>query len=219
MFDNEPAGIYKKMDIESKQAYRTRVEYIAKELKISEIHVANKCLECANEHINDTKKGHIGFYLWGEGQDLLESRLKSYIPKKYRLKKEIRNEPYSLYLSTIVVVALLITVLFYGITKLFLPANIVYYIGLLVVFVVAFDYAVCFVNYWFNRIFKPRIIPRIDLSKGVEDNVMVIVPTLLSSEKRVQDMLDGLEKYYVATNDKNVYFALVGDAKESLSET
>lgn len=219
IFDNEPAGIYKKMDMESKHAYRARVEYIATALKISEVHVAKKCLECANEFRSDNKKGHIGFYLWGKGQDLLERRLKSNIPKKYKLNQEIRNEPYSLYVSAIVVVATLITIAFYGLTNLFLTTNFVYYIGIIIVFIVAFDYAVCFVNYCFNRIFKPRIIPRIDYKSGIEDNVIVIVPTLLSSEKRVKDMLNCIEKYYVATNDKKVYFALVGDAKEALSET
>ena len=45
---------------------------------------------------------------------------------------------------------------------------------------------------------------------------MVIVPTLLSSEKRVVEIIDNIEKYYVATNDSNVYFALIGDAKIKL---
>ena len=69
----------------------------------------------------------------------------------------------------------------------------------------------------FSRIFKPRVIPRLDFSEGIPESsaTMVIVPTLLSNKKRVSDMLSNLEKYFVAVSSENVFFTLVGDAKES----
>ena len=43
---------------------------------------------------------------------------------------------------------------------------------------------------------------------------MIIIPTLLSNEKRVKEILSNLEKYYIGIKDKNVFFTLLGDIKE-----
>lgn len=220
IFNNEKSHIYHKMDLESKNAYRSKVEKIAKVFKISELHVAKKCVICADENSDDEKLGHVGFYLFDEGEDVLIESLELEIPRKYKIKRFFRKNPFPIYFLTMllfsVVSTFLLYLLFYyttGITPLF-------YIGLIPAFFVSFDGGVCFSNYLFSRIYKPRIIPRLDFSEGVPEvsATMVIVPTLLSSKKRVEEMLSNLEKYFVAVSSENVFFTLVGDAKESDEE-
>lgn len=220
IFNNEKSGIYEKMDLESKNAYRSRVENIAKTFEISELHVAKKCVACADENYDDEKWGHIGAYLFGDGEDELISRLDVKLSTLYKLKRHYKKKPFSLYFSTMMLFAAisvtLLGALFYYIGSF----NFITYFGLILSFIVAFDGGNCFANYVFSRIFKPRIIPRLDFSKEVPENsaTMVIVPTLLSNEKRVRDMLSNLEKYHVAISDKNVFFTLLGDVKESDNE-
>lgn len=217
IFDGEKSGIYKKMDLESKNAYRSKVQNIAKEFEISELHVAKKCVLCADENYDDNKLGHIGFYLFGEGEEELISRLDVKLSLTYRLKYYYRNNPFSIYFLTMLLFAVVSTVLL-GILFYYLGSFIKWTVlGLLIAFIVAFDGGNCFANYVFSRIFKPRFIPRLDFFEGVPEyaTTMIIVPTLLSNEKRVKEMLQNLEKYYVAIKDKNVFFTLLGDVKES----
>ena len=220
IFNTEKSGIYPKMDLESKNAYRSKVEKIAKTFKISELHVAKKCVTCADKNCDGEKAGHIGYYLLDEGREVLIENLDVKVPVLYKLKNFFIRNPFPIYLSTMILFALISTVLLYllfyfttGITRLS-------YIGLVVGFIIAFDGGVCFANYLFSRIFKPRVIPRLDYMEGIPENsaTMVIVPTLLSSKKRVSDMLSNLEKYFVAVSSENVFFTLVGDAKESETE-
>lgn len=208
--------IYEQMDLESKNSYRSRIEDIASRLKISEVHIAKKCLECANSGVTEKEK-HVGYYLIDRGQKVLNKSLGITPSYFFKLGQEISMEPFKTYLLIIFLTTFLSTIIFYEVTRLFFITNIYYWIGLFVAFVVLFDAAVCFTNYRFNRILRPKVIPKLDFKEGItdENKTMVIVPTLLSNEKRVVDMINNIEKYYVATNDSNVYFALVGDAKES----
>ena len=220
IFENEKSGIYKKMDLESKNAYRSRVESIAKDLKISELHVAKKCVACADENYNDEKWGHVGCYLFGEGEDTFLSKLNVKLPRWYKLKRHYKNKPFSIYFLTMFLFALISTALFGVLLYYNNWLSAVGWIGLIIAFIIAFDGGNCFTNYMFSRIFKPRIIPRLDFSGGVPESsaTMIIVPTLLSNEKRVREMLSNLEKYYIAIQDKNVLFTLLGDIKESETE-
>ena len=78
------------MDLESKNNYRSRVEYIATRLKISEIHIAKKCVECATKGNTDKEK-HIGYYLISDGkEELLKELAQAKIITEQ--KKEILQE-------------------------------------------------------------------------------------------------------------------------------
>ena len=54
------------MDYKTKSYYRNRIKEISKKTKISEIYIANKALQLAQNAINaekNIKKTHIGYYL------------------------------------------------------------------------------------------------------------------------------------------------------------
>ena len=63
----DPAGVYIKMDEESKALYRREIEKIVKKYKLSEIYIAEKILELANlysqEDNKDDRRLHVGYYL------------------------------------------------------------------------------------------------------------------------------------------------------------
>lgn len=75
----DPAKVYDKMDYKTKINYRNKIKEISKKTKISEIYIAKKCLELANNNykkdttkINEKKKSHVGYYLIDNGkQELL----------------------------------------------------------------------------------------------------------------------------------------------------
>jgi len=66
----DPEGIYPQMDFASRDSYRHEVEKLSKRLKVSEIKVARKLIECAEEG-----RKHIGYYLFREDKEKLFTKI------------------------------------------------------------------------------------------------------------------------------------------------
>ena len=47
---------------------------------------------------------------------------------------------------------------------------------------------------------------------------MVVIPTIINSKKKVQELMHKLEVYYLANKSENLYFALLGDCTSSKNE-
>ena len=75
-------------------------------------------------------------------------------------------------------------------------------------------------NYFLIKLTKPKLIPKLDFSKGLpeEFSTFVVIPTIISSEEKVKEFLKKLEVYYLANKSKNIYFALLGDCTSSKNE-
>jgi len=76
------------------------------------------------------------------------------------------------------------------------------------------------VNYILSKIVKPKLIPKLDFSKGVpeDESTFVIIPTLIKSKEKVKELIRKLEVYYLANKSNNMYFALLGDCSESKNQ-
>jgi len=73
------------------------------------------------------------------------------------------------------------------------------------------------INYILSKCVKPKIIPKLDFSKGLpkEYSTFVVIPTIINSEDKVKELLKKLEVYYLANKSENLYFALLGDCTSS----
>ena len=67
----------------------------------------------------------------------------------------------------------------------------------------------------------PRALPRLDFSEGIpaDHRTMVVVPTLLSREEDVADLLEALEIRYLGNRDPNLFFALLTDFRDAPERT
>src|SRR4030095_14948133 len=67
----------------------------------------------------------------------------------------------------------------------------------------------------------PRLLPRMDYSKGIptECRSLVVIPTLLSSEAYIEELVEGLEIRYLANKEKNLHFGLLTDFMDARSVT
>ena len=65
-------------------------------------------------------------------------------------------------------------------------------------------------NYILGKLKKPIKIPKISYENGIskEQATFVVIPTILKSKEKVQEMLEKLEVYYLANKSDNLYFAL-----------
>ena len=213
ILNEDPANVYEKMDYKTKIYYRNILQEISKKTKISEIYIAKKCLELAQER--QGKRAHIGYYLIDEGkQELLESLLGR------KIKFSTNEQKITRYITIKVIISLILASLLgvYMYTQianvlLSIITAILLYLPIEIIFMQVLQYIL-------GKAIKPKLIPKIDLQNGVskEDATFVVIPTIITKEEKLKEMMKKLEVYYIANKSDNIYFALLGDVSASSKE-
>ena len=206
----DPVGVYEKMDYTTKEYYRNKIMEISKKIKLSEIYIAQKTLELAERNYNENeknKKAHIGYYLIDKGIDELYEELQ--IPRKNKVEKVKLYTAGPIILSIIISIILAMSI---KSTNIFLII-----IEFLLIFIPVTEIVIKIVQTILNKVIKPKLIPKLDFSKGIPEEyaTMVVIPTILNSGKKVKELLEKLEVFYLANKSENIYFTLLGDCTTS----
>ena len=209
LLKQDPANVYAKMDHSTKDYYRNKIKEIATKSKISEIYIAKKILELANNAGTD-KKTHIGYYLIDEGINDLYKII------NYKSKKTKTSiEKTKVYILAICFFSAIISGLFTMILK---KNNVVLNVVSFLLFLIpSSEIVIQTIQFVLSKIVKPKLIPKIDFSNGIdkENTTIVVIPTILKTRKKVQELMRKLEVFYIANKSENLYFALLGDCSES----
>jgi len=227
----DPDGTYNLMDLSSKNYYRKKIEELALEFDVSEKHIANKVVELARramenrEDLNEIsfrKKIHVGYYIIDEGVKQLREEIGPDKTFNKAFSEFVRKRPLTLYIGSVSVITVLISLLIarYVFNSAHKFNGVLALLSILVVLIPVSDVSVNFINWILNHLFKPSFFPRIELRGGIpeEYSTMVVIPALLPDEKRAKELIDNLEVYYLSNREKNLYFALAGDYKDSDSK-
>ncbi|MDA3845274.1 MAG: glycosyl transferase, partial [Vallitaleaceae bacterium] len=230
----DPDGIYSRMDTHSKGYYMMRIEKLAKVYKVSERHIAQAAIDMAkeaaklnaslplieNKHL---RRSHVGYYLMGEGVRILEKKQTNHEKMHQKASQLLRRHQGHIYMGTIVAV----TAVLVGIAIVYMLGQTnskewlyIILVGLLT-FIPASEVGISLANWLVGKIKQPAFFPRLELKEGIPDSLrtMVVVPTLLSDENRVAELLQNIENHYLANKESNLYFALIGGFKDSRTES
>ena len=222
LLKQDPSGVYSQMDEESKNYYRNLIQRKSKKNKISEIYISEKILELCKNYENATdpkekKMSHVGYYLFKpEGIKKLDEKLEIKQTKKMSLKNKIKTYVILNALIPVVLDLILFISMYYLLNK-----NI-----FLSFFIFIFSYIplteiyLKIENYIMSKIKPPVVIPKLSYKNEIpkEDSTFVVIPTILKSKDKVQEMFNKLEVYYLANKSENLYFALLGDCTEEKSQ-
>ncbi len=221
----DPAGAYAGMDVESRNVYRERVSRIAQRSDRTELEVAEQALALARQaherKYRDPRIGlresHIGFYLIGEGTELLCQRVGFHPSFGERLRTWLRRHPDEFLLFGIAALTLAIIT---GTLFLLTPATtspLLVLLSMLILLLPSSQAAVELMNYVITNLLPVAALPKLDFSEGVSDDcaTLVAIPTLLLSEKQVQTLVEDLEVRFLGNHDPNIHFALVSDLPDS----
>ena len=207
---NDPAKVYEKMDYETKNYYRNSIEKISKKMKISELFVAQKCIElCKNK---ESKMAHVGYYLIDEGRESLINEL---LNKKISNIKKHKNRDKSI--VSLSFINLFFSVIISGLLGYRLNIKIdnlsVSFIAYFLLIIIIKSLFGKINQYISGKIIKPKLIPKLDLSNGIPEEycTMVVIPTIIDSREKVRETFRKLEVYYHANKSNNIYFTLLGD--------
>ncbi len=201
----DPSEIYEKMDDKTKEYYRTRIKEIAKKTKISEIYITRKALELAKKSNKESKQAHIGYYLIDKGINQLYDIL------QYTMSRPISpKDKTKVYLFVVMLTTILLSL---GISSC-IKLN---WISFLLFFIPSSEIVIQSLQYGLSKIVKPKPIPKLDYSQGIDQQhkTMVVIPTVLKSKEKVQELMRKLEVFYLANQSENIYFTLLGDCSES----
>ncbi|NTW59433.1 MAG: cyclic beta 1-2 glucan synthetase, partial [Nitrospirae bacterium] len=222
----DPRGTYGKMDFFTRDRYRHVVERIAKSGGLSEPEVAATALGLARavaEDVNcekDDRTAHVGYYLIDKGLGQLERLAGIRLSVLASLRKAGSRVPLFLYLGTIV----LMTAIFTGVLMANAQGSGLHPWLLLVTgilsLICASQLGIAMVNWFATLIVAPHTLPRMDFSKGIppEARTLAIVPTMLTSSRNIEDLIEALEIRFLANRDDNLFFGLLTDLQDAREE-
>ena len=221
---HDPEGSYIKMDFATRDHYRHVIEKIAKSSPFSEEEVAKSAIKLAQQSSKTNgevhRTTHVGYYLIDKGLPQLEKivEVRGSIQKTFRkLGKRFKLLLYTgsiLLLTKILTSGLLAKVYTGGIHGGLLILMII------IIFISTVHLAVALINWLATLMVTPTPMPRMDFSKGipVESRSLVVIPTMLTSNQNIEELIEELEVRFLANRDKNLHFALLTDFMDAETE-
>ena len=199
----DPSDVYTKMDVKTKDYYRTKIKEISKKTKVSELYIARKILELAKKSDTGTKKSHIGYYLIDKGIN------ETYSILNYKKREIEEKDKTKIYIFSIAILSIIISSIISSILNI---KNIaIFIISFLIFLIPSTEIAIRIIQYILSKTIKPKLIPKIDLSSGIneENSTMVVIPTILKSKDKVKELMEKLEVFYITKKSKNKNFTLI----------
>ena len=212
LFKEDPSGIYEKMDYKTKEHYRTQIKEIGTKTKISEIYIAKKLLQLAQNGKEGSKENHIGYYLIDKGKVLLYQEL-GYKYKDITSTNKMKIYILAVYFFTIAI-SITLGIIISG--KLFWGAVI----SSILLIVPISEIIIQILQYALGKIIKPKLIPKMEFAQGLDEQntTMVVIPTIVKSKEKVEELFRKVEVYYLANKSENLYFTILGDCAQSSKE-
>jgi cyclic beta-1,2-glucan synthetase len=220
---SDPAGVYGDMDFASRDRYRHAVERLARRLGRKEPDVAATAIGAASAALtasgDDLVRGHVGWYLVGEGRPGLAVLLKGGEPVWPGAEERHSRGGFAyaaLLASLVVCLVALVTGYAWGMGAAPWAVALFAALSVLPLSQLATDLA----NRIAASVWPPDLLPKLDVDRPVDEahRTLVIVPALLTSADDVTSALDHLEVHLLANRDPNIHFALLGDLRPAPEE-
>ena len=213
----DPGGTYALMDFATRDRYRHMVERLARRHRLDEWDVAAHAVQLAEDcatvaGVHDVR-AHVGYYLIDDGLPLLKQALgpRPGVPEAFRTWP--RRLPLAGYLMPM---AVIVAAWSYGLVSDALPVLVDHKLALLVALLCAVAFSelgIALVNWIATLIAMPRVLPRLDFSRGIPDSArtLVVIPTMFGDAKTIAALAESLEVRFLANRDANLRFALLTD--------
>ena len=210
----DPAGVYGRMDFETRDEYRRAAERISRRSRVSEEHVGRLAIELRRGLAGDVERradGSRRLLLAGAWRRAARATRRLPGAGFHAVSESRRTMGRLVYPG--------------GIgpddagdrhgTRPMAAAGASLVLVLLIV--PASQAAVAIVNGIVHASIAPGRLPRLDFSDGVPDDcrTFIVVPTLLLSRANVETLVERLEIHYLANRDPNLRFALLTDGPDA----
>src|SRR6476620_11748221 len=207
----EPADVYGDMDFATRDRYRHVVELLARYGALSEIEVARKAVELAQENAQqkgrEDRTAHVGFYLIDKGLPRLMRASGARWRWKGFVQRSFRKFPFTFYVGGISLFTLLATLGFVRAAEARGGAGWQLAFCAFTFLLGVSQLAVALWNWLATLLLKPQLLPRLGYSPGgiePESRGMVVVPTIPRSAEGIDHLLQTLEIHHLANRDPHL---------------
>ena len=214
--------VYGQMDFMTRDKYRHSIEQLARGSQLTELEVASSLITKVQNEENikgeNEKRRDMGYYLIAHGRYEFEKEIHCKVKLKNKLMRWYISQRTFYYLGFIT--ALTFCLLYWCFSLSPDGHNFLLMLAVLAIFP-ASDLAVTFINRYTIGLLVPRHLPRLDFSKSIPSDckTFVVVPTMLVKLDEIPGQVDQLEVHYLSNPDDAVYFAILSDWRDALTES
>jgi cyclic beta-1,2-glucan synthetase len=221
----DPAGVYGRMEFDSRDQYRHVVEELAMATGLKEVEVAQAAVQLAQQRLRRdglelARAIHVGYFLVDSGRAELEAAIIFRPSGKERLRRFLATHAATLYIGSILLLAALVVAafLFYA-TRTGGSAGQLLLVALLAL-VPALTLATDAVNRLVTGAMAPRKLPKIDYEEGIPETARtaVVIPAMLARPEDVDSLLEQLQLHYLRNPDPNLRFVLLTDFPDAAEQ-
>ncbi len=212
---------YAEMDFTTRNLYRTAIERLALGSGQDEIDVTRAALRLAVTAPDELGRD-VGFWLVDDGLKPFERALGYRSPLRERRARAIRRAGLPGYLGALTLLTSVLVALSLWLVVLLsgpLATGWVAVLGVLAA-IPASDYALGLINHRVTKVLHASFLPALALREGIPEELrtLVVVPTLLTSQEGIEDLLATLEVHFLGNDSAEIYFAAVTDWADSATE-
>ncbi|MBX7137773.1 MAG: hypothetical protein K1X83_07285 [Oligoflexia bacterium] len=219
ILSQDPAGIYERSDFQTRDRCRQTIEKLSRRCSQSEIEISETVKRLAANHIDgpDLRLAHVGYYLVDRGLVDLEKTLGARVPWYLKGLRFLARHAAHFYLGAIL--ALTLCLIFYcAVTVTTLgTSGPIYILFVLLVLVPSSQLASDLAQWVITHLTKPFVLPKLDFEGGIPDQhrTLVAVHALFTDKESIQRAIDLLEVRYLANEDPNLFFSILGDLADA----
>lgn len=213
LLNKDPARVFSSMTADTKDMYMGIITELSKKTKISEIYIATEILRLANRYERDkgykNRKSHVGYYLIDKGKDELLSILKG-----RRVRSLNLTEKSIIYVRSTFYIPIILSILAVYLLRLNVIYSILVFLFLLIPIS---EIYIKTITHILSKTTKSRRLPKINLENKIpkEYSSFVVIPTIIKSKEKIDELVNKIEIYYLANKSENLYFGILGDCSSS----
>lgn len=227
----DPYDIYRRMDFETRNRYRRRIEHLADYSDKSEEQIAATVLQLAQRSAGQdatigelrplhNRTAHVGYYLIDEGIHETRRAIGYRQPFSEAVVSVLHRHALLVYLGF---TALITAFIVLAATRYAITAGGTWLQVLAVVLLTlipASTVATNMVNWVMTRLVEPRTLPKMDFSREIPSSyrTMVVIPAMLTDVTEVDSLAEQLEQHYLRNTDLNLTFAILADYPDAEQE-
>lgn len=223
VLERDPCGVYAMMDEPTRASYRAVVEEWAARTGLEPVTIAERVVEMARTAPPQLgpAAAHVGFHLVGHGAADAARALRPRYRWRARIALGLRTHPLFVYVSLASAASLLLA----GAAALYarMSGGTWLQCGLVAIVGMPLYYPVGSlpVRSFLARHLPGRALPRLAYREGIPDEsrTLVVVNTMLGSLRDVQEAVAWLERLGQASQDPNLFFALLTDFHDAAEES
>ncbi|WP_159593815.1 GH36-type glycosyl hydrolase domain-containing protein, partial [Chelativorans xinjiangense] len=208
----DPAGVYPRMDFDTRDRYRKAVEELAAGADVTEQEVAERAVSQA-QGVSEQPYVHVGHWLVGEGRYSFERMLGYDVPFRIACGRWLRRHPGLLYVAALLAAsaaALVLPIAYLAVSGAG-PALLI--LGAALTALPASVLGITFVHWVITLTVPPHVLPKLDFEKGIPEDcpTVVTLPVIIRKADEVGRLMERLEAHRLANPDPSLRFVLLSD--------